>query len=301
MADRKFYHYTMWFLDGQNERLNPRRVLDDEVFSTGFAEVEHEGDRAYLTRFRMNRDGMYRGLLLRTRDESVFLRFKDNDEVERLDEELEGEGTTGNIDRDVVNFAVVRDSDELHLLIEQGFQTPGIGKLRTHFHDHTDAFDGEVEVRTNQKTDLISGERARRLAQSELQDIVVNFKSDPRGYDDTAMDVGSWAEAAVPEGYRFGYSATIDSGNSPTPDTTSDVLSESFGVNPDTVERTLTDLDFLQKFSKLYLEVETDDGEVIDENLTDQVIKEEVDLTRFEFFSENLGDELIDRILEQTE
>lgn len=167
MPGSKFYHYRVRFVNEDETRVNPRQCLPDNTFANEYQEISRNGDTGHLIRFQIIREGMYQGIVMRTRDESTFLRLRDGD-VHSLDDELDGDGMAVNANRDVSNFGIIINGLGIDVIIQVGFQTPNIGKLTEHF-DQQVTYTEDVSVQHDTKMDDISEDELKRLLDSDLK------------------------------------------------------------------------------------------------------------------------------------
>lgn len=292
MSQSKFYHYRVRFADEDDAGVNPRHCLPDDTFANTYQEISQSGNTGHLIRFRMVEEGKYQGLVMRTRDESTFLRLR-NGNVHYLDEELDGDGAAVNANRDISNFGIIINRSSIDVLIEVGFQTPNIGKLTEHFEESV-TYTADLDVQHDTKMDDITEDELTQLLDSDLKKITANFKKNPRDYDDSELNIAESIKRAVPDEYTVNYTLSLERGNS-NPQTVRERVSDLFSISTHTAEATLTSIDIPNLMSKLYIKGQIG-NRTVEENLTDLTLKEEIDLSYFDFFSRDLGRKLINEI-----
>lgn len=90
------------------------------------------------------------------------------------------------------------------------------------------------------------------------------------------------------------YTLSLERGNS-NPETVRERVNNLFDIDTHTAEATLTSIDIPNMMSKLYIEGQVG-GQTVEQNLTDLTLKQEINLSYFNFFDKNLGQRLINEI-----
>lgn len=295
MATTKFYHYNIWMEDEGGTRLDPQKVLNTDVFADGLSRIPGGGNtKSYHVRFQFIRNGQYHGMLTRTKDESGYLRLNQRFEMGLLSDETQDEGETGDIDTDQVNFAITFDGLRLNLLVEVGFQTPGINVikryLRENVNDTVDSIKHETAI-----PDLNEDE-IQRLLNSELKKIEVSFKKHPEVHED--LEAEETMKQIIPDDYRVKFEVSIEQGEGTEEKRVDEYLEGFFSVfNPDhdTVEETIYQIDFPRIMHTFRIEGMEGEQE-IEENLAEVINKAEIDTSQYDLFDRDLGERLCEEI-----
>jgi len=308
MTATKFYYYNVWIEDKAGNRLNPREVLSDEVFSENLYDIAEKGDKRYTCQFDFIRSYEHYGVLIRTKDDSGYVRLKEDGGIVPLAEATEDEGETGDIDLDYVDFGAKVHGKSLDVLIEVGFQTPEIGMITEYLDQHVN----ESEIRQGldkyvDSDDLYSieyetrlatpvEEKLERLLDSELKKVNISFKKNPKVYD--GLDVEQTLKSLVPDDYRLEFGISLHRGKDLE---TSDVrefmgrFTSWIGHDEETVEQSITKIDFPRIMSSFEI-IGIEGDEQVEENLADDVLKEEIDTSRYGIYDSNLGKELCEHL-----
>lgn len=296
MSLTKFYHYNLWIEGDDGRRLNPSEALSDDTFSDDLYKISCDGDKNYHTRYQEVETNLYHGVLIRTKDEDDFVRLSPGGDIGPLSEATEDEGEAGDVDFDYVDFAVRVGSAKLDLLIEVGFQTPGVGVAKQYLDAHIE-FDEEYDI--EHETDMRDheDEKLERLLDSTLKKVEISFKKNPQTYAELEPDQA--IRSLIDDSYRLKFEASLhqdkDAEGSRVEDFV-DRFSSLLGVNEDSVEQSISKIDFPRIMHTFRIEGVESDEEEIEDNLADIVKKEEIDTTGYRLFDPNLGEELCDRI-----
>ena len=144
MTLRKFYYYNIWPEDRDGNRPAIDDVLDSDVFTQENYHINSEEGKHYFSRFQTIGPNKFHGYLMRTKDEEGFIRMNEDMELGVLSDDTEGEGRTGSIDRDFVNFGIIKQYQEIKVLLEVGYQTPGVLKIKEYLQQHV--LNGDVHA-----------------------------------------------------------------------------------------------------------------------------------------------------------
>jgi hypothetical protein len=279
MAGTKFYHYNIWIEGEDGQRLDPRDALIDDSFSDELYRISNDEDKNYHARYQEIEQNLYQGVLIRTKDEDDFVRLSPGGTIGRLSEATEDEGEAGDVDFDYVDFAVRVGSTKLDLLIEVGFQTPGVGVAKQYLDDHIEL---DVEYGLEHETDIrdLDDEKVERLLDSHLKKVEISFKKNPQTYADLEPDQA--IRSLIDDSYRLKFEASLhqdkDAEGSRVEDFV-DRFSSLLGVNEDSVEQSISKIDFPRIMHTFRIEGIDSDDEEIEDNLADIVKKEEIDTT----------------------
>lgn len=296
MSLTKFYHYNVWVEGEDGGRLNPRDVLSDEVYSNTLYQISNGDDRNYRTQFRNMGTHQHHGVIIRTKSEDDFVRLTSDDSLVRLSEATEDEGETGDIDFDYVNFAVQTGSTKIDLLIEVGFQTPGIGVITDYLREHIE-YDEDNQI--EHETDIrdTDDEKLTRLLDSNLQKVEISFKKNPQSYSE--LDPDHALRTLIDDSYRLKFEASLHQDKDAEKSRVDDFInhfSSLIGIDTDTAEESISKINFPRIMHTFRIEGIESDEEEVEDNLADIVKKEEIETSGYELFDENLGEELCERL-----
>jgi hypothetical protein len=296
MTLTKFYHYNLWIEGDDGRRLDPSEVLSDASFSNDLYKISNGEDKNYHTRYRQVGSDLYHGVLIRTKDEDDFIRLSPEGSIGRLSEATEDEGEAGDVDFDYVDFAVRVGGKTLDLLIEVGFQTPGVGVAKQYLDEHIE-FDEEYGI--EHETDIRDqdDEKLERLLDSTLKKVEISFKKNPQTYAELEPDQA--IRSLIDDSYRLKFEASLHQDQDAEGSRVEEFVSRFsslLGVNEDSVEQSISKIDFPRIMHTFRIEGVESDEEEIEDNLADIVKKEEIDTTGYGLFDPNLGEELCDRI-----
>lgn len=298
MALTKFYHYSLWFEDDTGRRINPHNALDDSVFSNDFYRLVPSGDKSYSLRFQEIDSGWYHGIIVRTKDESNLVRLTNDGSLRLFSDITEDEGEVGDIDLDYVDFGVHVENTGLSLLIEVGFQTPGIGVIENYLNEHLstkDRYAIERETKIRDDTD----EKLDRLLDQDLKKVEVSFKKNPTTYDE--LDASETLKSMIPDDYRLKFEVSVHRGNEVEKSKVRGYLSQfmsMIGFDDSTVEYSIRKIDF-PKFMNTFRITGIDDEEEIEENIADIAMKEKIDTSQYGIFDSELGEHLREKMMQQ--
>lgn len=299
----KFWHYIMWGEKKEDgARIDFDQSLDDEAFSEGLDKIYEEDDKTYYVEFQMLQADRFHGRLSRVKDEESFIRRGPNDDrFTILSDETGGEGEAGERNNATAEFGVVRRNENLHILLERGFQTPGVGILIPHFSKYID-IDDDFELKKKTRMGPDAEEKLSQLMGKELKSVKLKFKKNPASYPE--LDLDSALDSVTEDDYKFQFGLTLERGNT-EPQETEEGLSKVLsliGVDTRSPNQPITNsvrqLDIPKMMSRF--EIVADNGEEeINENLADTIRREEEDTTNYGYFDQNLGEELCDLIEEE--
>ncbi|QOS14119.1 uncharacterized protein HfgLR_25210 (plasmid) [Haloferax gibbonsii] len=296
MSLTKFYHYNVWIAGDDGRRLAPTEIISDDAFSNELYQISTSGEKNYHARFQQMDTNLYHGVLVRTKDEDGFVRLSLDGGLGPLSDATEDRGEAGDIDYDYVDFALRVGSAKIDLLIEVGFQTPGIGVAKQYLNEHIE-FDEEHEM--EHETDIrdLDDEKVERLLDSHLKKVEISFKKNPQTYAELEPDDA--IRSLIDDSYRLKFEASLHQdkdAESTRVDEFIDRFSSLLGVNEDSVEQSISKIDFPRIMHTFRIEGIESDEEEIEDNLADIVKKEEIDTTGYGIFDSRLGEELCERI-----
>lgn len=296
MSLTKFYHYNVWFEGEDGSRLNPRNLLTDEAFSNDIYQISNSDERNYRTRFRDMDGNQHHGVIIRTKDEDDFVRLTNDGQIVRLSEATDDEGEAGDLDFDYVNFATHTSTRKIDLLIEVGFQTPGIGIVKSYLNEQTE-HDEDYDIEHETDVRDVDDNKLTRLLDSNLKKVEISFKKNPQTYSE--LDTDQAIRTLIDDSYRLKFEASLhqdkDANKSRVDDFVSH-FSSLLGVDEDTAEESISKIDFPRIMHTFRIEGIESDDEEIEDNLADIVKKEEIDTRGYELFDRKLGQELCNRL-----
>lgn len=296
MSLTKFYHYNLWIEGDDGRRLDPSDVLSDEVLDDDLYRIPNAGERNYHSQFQEISSGRYHGVLIRTKDEDDFVRLSPEGHLGRLSDATEDRGEAGDIDYDYVDFAIDFGTTGIDLLIEVGFQTPGIGVVKQYLDDHIE-FDEDYELKHETDIRDLDDDKIERLLDSHLKKVKISFKKNPQSYAE--LDPDDAIRTLIDDSYRLEFVASLHQDKDADSTRVDDFItrfSSLLGVDADTAEESISQIDFPRIMHTFRIEGVESDEEEVEDNLADIVKKEEIDTSGYGIFDPRLGEELCDRI-----
>lgn len=296
MSLTKFYHYNIWIEGDDGRRLDPSEILSDTSFSNDLYKISNGEEKNYHARHQELDSDLYHGVLIRTKDEDDFVRLSPEGDIGLLSEATEDEGEAGDVDFDYVDFAIRVGSTKLDLLIEVGFQTPGVGVAKQYLDEHIE-IGGEYDIKHETDIRDHDEEKLERLLDSTLKKVEISFKKNPQTYAQLEPDQA--IRSLIDDSYRLKFEASLHQDKEAEGSRVEDFIdrfSSLLGVNEDSVEQSITQIDFPRIMHTFRIEGVESDEEEIEDNLADIVKKEEIETTGYGLFDSNLGRELGDRI-----
>lgn len=290
---RKFYYYRLWVEDQDGEEVSLIDLVDEDELKDGHMEEpvsEDDSKKYYIGINDINREGLH-GIILRMKDDSEYVRrVGNNGSLKSLDEFVDDEGETGDSRSGFADIAMVVN-DEANLLIEVGYQTPGINIVRKFFEKLIDNEDYEVkkEVRheraIEQKLDNLKGK--------DLKKMTISLKNNPSDYDDDM-----WNQFKhLTSDYRLKFSISLERGSnaSTVQDKILDVLGND-DEEEDALIESLTQMDLPRLLYSFKIEAVEEEDQEVEENLADITDKEKIDDERYSVNDKELGEELCQKI-----
>lgn len=300
MSSTKFYYYNIWVEDDSGNRIAIDDAFDDDLFTEDNYQISSDINKNYFTRFQMISVGEIHGAMVRAKNEEGFVRLNDDAEMGVLSDETEGDGQTGAKDRDFVNYGIQENHKNIDLLLEVGYQTPGIIKFKEYLIQHLDEDNDDIS-RVGYETRMpdFDDQTLERLLGSELQKAEISFKKSPKSLaGDDARDT---LDNLVPDEYRLKFETTLEPGgdddNMPdVGDYVSDIL-PILGGDDDDPKESIKQIDFPRIMHTFRLTgLEEDADEEIEKNLAETADKEQIDMSGYALFDEDLGELLCNRI-----
>lgn len=299
----KFWHYTVWAeKEEDGARIDLNQNLDDDAFTESLTEVYEDDDKTYYVEFQMIGANRFHGGISRVKDEESFIRRGPDDErFVVLSNETGGDGEAGERDNATAEFGLVRRHETLYILLEKGFQTPGIGVIHTHIRKNI-TIEDDFEMKKETRMGPDAEEKLDGLMGKELKSIEVNFKKNPTTYSE--LDLDSALDTMTPDDYKFNFGLTLERGNS-EPEETEEGLSKILsmmgadnGTSNQPITNSVRQLDIPEMMSKFEIVASNGDEEIA-ENLADTIRREEIDTTAYGYFDSDLGEKLTDKIEEE--
>ncbi|WP_435065638.1 hypothetical protein [Halobaculum sp. EA56] len=295
MATTKFYHYNLWIEGEDGRRIDPTDAIDGGLFPEEFEQISQNEDKRYSTQFQQIQNEQYHGVIVRTRDESSFVRLTSDGEMNLLSEELDDEGQTGDINVDYVDYGVQLAPHRFKILVEVGFQTPGIGVISNHIDNHIDL---DEQYKLKYETEMVDDLNIDELLRMDLKKIEVSFKKNPKEYIE--RDYQGGLESSIPDDYRLKFTASLHQGDveeSRVDEAVGNIL-EQLGFGHSTVEESISQIDF-PRIMNTFRIVGLEGDEEVEENLADNVKKEKIDTSGYGMFDSQLGAELCQRLVQR--
>lgn len=296
MATAKFYYYNIWVRGEDGEQLTINESFDDKLFSEDNYEISSEENKFYFTRFQLISAKQHHGVLMRAKDEEGFVRLNEEMEINVLSDQTEGEGQTGSLDRDYVNFAVKVNRKSLDVLMEVGYQTPGILKFKEYLSHHIDSNDVD-KIGHETRMPELDEEKIDRLLESDLKSAEVSFKKHPKSI--TGVEVESTLSNLLPDEYRLKLEVSLERGADEETNVREAIgrIIPFFESDEDDIQATIRQIDFPRVMNTFKITgFEEDTEEEIEANLAETVDKEEIDMSAYSLFDERLGQHLCNKL-----
>ena len=295
MAVTKYYHYSVWVENDVGHRLNPADAFSDSVFTEEFHPLPDRGDKSYALRLRKIDPGRYHGMIVRTKGKENFFTVDEEGSFQPFKDLIEGGGRVTNAELDCVDFAIQIEDTGLSLLVEVGFQTPGIGVikryLREHMKDRT-----EHKLRHGTKLDDSEGELSELLDKS-LKKAEISFKKNPESYEHLSVD--DRLRNVAPDDYRLKFEISLERGMDTRERKVREYLSHvnsmlGFGEGP--VEDSIERIDFprIMHMFKITPVEGGEENEEEAEDIADMILRERIDTSGYGMFDADLGARLCD-------
>jgi hypothetical protein len=297
MTVSKFYHYTLWVEEDDGTRVNPQEVLSDDVFHEDMYDITESDDKYYSTQFHFIRNWEHHGVLIRTKDDTGYVRQWADGSITSLSEATNDDGKTADLNFDYVDYAICVGLTSIDLLVRVGFQTPGIGMIKRYLNDHIE-HDDEYDLVHESKLTTESEQRLEQVLDASLKKIEISLKKHPRNFEE--LDLEESLENLVPDDYRLEFGVTLQRGKNQRKRSARSVLSRVFGRDEKEVENTIAQIDLpriMYSFNIVGFE-EGDEDTEIEEDLADAVLKEQIDTVPYDLFDPELGEVLCRRIRE---
>lgn len=295
MSETKFYHYNIWLEDDVGNRLNPIDNFSTDIFSNSLYDITEKEEKHYSCQFELVRSNEYYGVLIRTKDDSGFVRLREDGSIVSLADATDDEGATGDINFDYVDFAIKLNPANIDVLVEVGFQTPGIGMIKEYLDQHID-YDDDYSLEHENRLSLPSDEKIERLLDSELKKVNISFKKNPSTYE--GLDVEGTLKSLIPDDYRLEFSVSLHRGKNVEKSSVREFMGQFtswVGVDDSTVEESISKIDFPQIMHSFDI-VGIEGEEEVEENLADVMRKEVIDTSRYGISDPELGEELCARL-----
>lgn len=300
MSESTFYHYKVWFEDeddGSRVDLNTNLNLSGRSTNTNL--ISQTGQKQYYIQMQDIRSNWFHGLLFRGRDEDSYMRLDSQDNFDRLSNETPDQGEAGERNSDIVDFGLIQKTNTLHILLEVGFQTPGIGKL-SEYLDQKLSYNDDYSVKRETKMGPDAEEKLEKLIGTNLKTINLSFKKNPTTYD-SIDDADIGVDTLSDDNYRVEFGMSLQRG-SDGPDSTDDVLkdvfSNLFSRDNQSITNSVRQLDLPKMMYSFDVEA-LDGNRTIETNLADTTNKVEIDKSYYGFFDQELGTRLCEEVQDE--
>lgn len=299
MAAAKFYYYNIWVESEDGNRLEIDEAFNDQVFQEDNYHINSDKSKHYFAKFQQISVNQYHGIMMRAKDEKGFLRLDEDRQMDVLSAATDGDGHTGSIDRDYVNFGMVKNTKNIDILLEVGYQTPGILKLKEYLGQHIAS--GKVDkIGHETRMPELTDEKLHRILNSELKKAEISFKKNPKSV--AGDDAEETLSNLVPDNYRLKFEASLEQGkeeHSSMRDFLDDFLSQMGNNDADEIPETIRQIDFPRIMNTFKLVGFEDGEEEVEENLAATAEVEEIDISDFGLFDEDLGEFLCRTIIQK--
>lgn len=294
MAVTKFYHYTITVESDRGRKVDPMSVANDDIFSSELYSISSTQTKKYDASFRKIENGIHQGRVIRTQDESSFLRRDDDDTVVPLTDRVSGNGDTGEINRGHTDFVVKADAKQLDLIVEVGAQTPGIQIIKKYIRDHLNLPEDYI-LDHESKLEGLTDEKLERLLSSDFMEAEVSFKKHPDRYD--GEDTGRALDSMTPDDYRIKFNISLEQGKDKRFQTVRSYFRNNlpFFEGDESLKTSLRKIDFGKMMHTFRVESVDEDGD-IEMNFADLARVDEIDTSSYSPFGERLGDRLYEAL-----
>lgn len=280
MSETKFYYYEVWFEDEEKHKVPIEDLISKyELFPTTRKEIDRGGNKDYYLEFQNESDNYYGGRIRRVRSDDQYIHQEGEDVKVLADsiKEIGGEpGSTGQIERDIVNFGARVQDDRIIFLLQIGFQLPRIAAVRDYFEKEVDD-SLKVRSRTIPDNDDFSWDD---ILDKELKSIEISLKKEPSEVNGSSLfdDLNQM----MPDNYRIGLDLSIRKPKTGTKEKLKNLLkSVTPGASEDDLASTLENVDLpslMSKFKIDYYVGEDGEKEVKEHNFLQNLKQEEVEL-----------------------
>lgn len=228
--------------------------------------------------------------MIRTQGVGGYILIDDDGNLSTLDEETGDIGDVGNANYDYVDFVGTLKHEKIELILEVGFQTPGIGIIAEYFDQHIVNEDVEVKYKWEKRDQDISEE----LLNSELKTAVISFKKDPRTLSEASIE--GTLLSMMPDNYRIKFEVSLQRGDveaSKVNRALVNFLTTMFGT--ESIESTIEQVD-IPKIMHTFRIEGISDGQEVETNLAEVVDKILIDTTEYRLHDERLGEVLAEKL-----
>lgn len=149
----KFFYYTLSAKNKEKKTVNLKEVLQTEDFEDHKITITRDqSGRHYTLIFSKQPGDCLYGKIYRTKNSKGYY-YKKEKKVANLSDVLGETAEAGESERDIVNFVLAQNKEDLIVLMQQGLQYPGIGVLQEFFKELTSkhGYNYEHEMLKTQK------------------------------------------------------------------------------------------------------------------------------------------------------
>ncbi|MBL7169912.1 MAG: hypothetical protein ISS48_02755 [Candidatus Aenigmarchaeota archaeon] len=301
----RFFYYDVWAKDQTKSKVNFLDILKNYDILKEKITIKRETERNYNLEIKKGKNsGFYYGVIVRTKKDSAFLHRNKDGLLHNLAKLLfDKEGETGEIRKDIVHFAFVHQDGQLIVLMEQGFQYPGIGVFCDYFKELTKKDNFKIEHKSRVKQKEL--EPLKKVFNKQLKLVKISFKKEVELSDE--LPIKSFLKKMLPKEYSLSLQIKLEKTKEPIYLKMSDFVRNFFGISQkndnETIEAMLK-MNLPEIFSVFDVEVFDKDVNIsTSEKILDHFEKEEItvqreDATEFDRLGESLCEHLDNNIRE---
>lgn len=301
--EREFQFYRVSARDQTGQIINLENVLRSEsVFNGNHDDLEVERKAGeYYHEFDEEEQNLKYGRIVRIQEENDFF-AKDGNNTVNLSERVQEQYGIGEIKEDITNFGMLVDGNDLIILLEIGFQTPGIAVVTEYIQKILNRHAGdptEYEATSKWIQEEDTDQKLKSLIDTELKKAEIRMKEFPE------LEVGDTPEQTAanlqPDNYalRLEWSLQKTDNNKLTLEK---IWSKLLGTDQDEVLNTLQQIDYPRLLSTFKVEGFGDEEEEINENLlkTIKFVELEIETEQLADYDE-IGQELCSILRDESE
>lgn len=173
VRDKNFFFYTITAKDEDKNEVNLKDLIDNGKLIKNKIEIGRP-PRVYGIKFTNLEDNFFFGRIHRSRNRSDFFETKAN-EIKDLSEQIE---KIGEKDRDIVNFVFGPFGNKIMVLMERGYQYPGMGILTEFFQKFLEAPVDKDNVKYEPLKTKNLIEKLKRVSNKPVKSISLTVKKD---------------------------------------------------------------------------------------------------------------------------
>ena len=123
--ETSFFYYEVQAYDIDKKSIDFDKIFEKREVNNHNITIKRKNGRIFTLEFKKNFENLFYGRIYRSRSNKEHFCIKDRET--KILSDIIGDGETGLLINDVVTFGMLIHKGKLFVLIEQGFQYPGIG------------------------------------------------------------------------------------------------------------------------------------------------------------------------------